>query len=219
MDNYKAQMKQDKILDEQVFHGKMNGFFVEVGALDGLAGSNSYFYEKEKNWTGLLIEPNPVEYKKILTNGRDKSIVENCAISNIEADVNFLSMTGPVRALSGIYEYYNEQHLQRVDREHNSFRDYPIGHELHSIKELIKIKAIRLETLFEKHNITEVDLLSIDVEGAELIVLQSINFDKVNIKCILMENNYGIDRETKLLSEKGYNYIGNIEWDAVFLKK
>jgi hypothetical protein len=64
----------------------------------------------------------------------------------------------------------------------------------------------------------DIDLVSIDVEGAELSVLKSINFDKVNINCFLIENNYGLTSETEFLKSKGYSLVGNIQWDAVFVK-
>ena len=70
MNNSKSQIGQDIILDERIFKGKRNGVFVEVGALDGFGASNTYFFEKERDWSGLLIEPNPIEYNKMDNNER-----------------------------------------------------------------------------------------------------------------------------------------------------
>lgn len=216
--NSKSQIQQDIILDSQIFKSKTNGVFVEVGALDGFGASNTWFFEKERNWSGLLIEPNPIEFNKMSSNPRPNSHKENCAISDVEMDINFLSIEGPCNVLSGIYEFYNTQHLERVNRELEMYKDYPKGHELYSNKELIKMKALRLETLFDKYNLKEIDLISIDVEGAEYQVLNSINFDKVNISVFLIENNYGLQKETEFLSQKGYKLLGNIQWDSVFVK-
>jgi FkbM family methyltransferase len=216
--NNKSQVGQDKILDEQIFKQKQNGVFVEVGALDGFGASNTYFFEKERNWTGLLIEPNPIEFKKMLQIDRKLSKLENCAISNEERDINFLSIGGPCNVLSGILEFYNTRHLNRIESELQSYASYPPGHELYSTKEIIKMKAVKLQTLFDKYNMTDIDLVSIDVEGAELQVLESIDFDKANISCFLIENNYGLEKETNFLISKGYKLLGNIEWDVVFIK-
>ncbi len=82
INNSKSQVGQDKILDEQIFKYKKNGVFVEVGALDGFGASNTYFFEKERNWSGLLIEPNPIEFGKMNNNPRALSNKENCAISD-----------------------------------------------------------------------------------------------------------------------------------------
>lgn len=216
--NNKAQMKQDLILDQQYFKEKRNGTFVEVGALDGLGGSNTYFFEKERGWTGILVEPNPIEFRKLEKLDRPNSIKENCAVFNEERDVDFLSIEGPCNVLSGILEFYNPKHLERINRELKMYENYPEGHEYFSRKEVVKIPALRLQTILEKNNITHVDLLSIDVEGAELQVLESIDYDKTSIDCILLENNYGIEKEHQFLLTKGFKPLGNVEWDVVFIK-
>jgi FkbM family methyltransferase len=218
MENSKSQIHQDLILDEQVFKNKTNGFFVEVGALDGFGASNTWFFEMERNWSGLLIEPNPIEFEKRHQHPRPKSVFENCAISDIEKDINFLSIEGPCNVLSGIIEFYNPQHLDRINKELEMYKNYPQGHDLYSRKEEIPMKAVRLETLFDKHGIKKIDLLSIDVEGAESQVLNSINFDKVDIDVFLIENNYGLNKEIEFLSNKGYKLLGNIQWDSIFVK-
>lgn len=218
MNHSKSQIQQDLILDQHFFKNKTNGFFVEVGALDGFGASNTYFFEKERNWSGLLIEPNPIEFNKRHQHPRDKSIWENCAISEFDGEVNFLSIGGPCNVLSGIVEFYNTQHTERINKELEMYKDYPQGHELYSTKEILKIKSHRLETLFDKHSIKDIDLISIDVEGAELCVLKSINFEKVNISCLLIENNYGLQEETEFLKSKGYKLLGSIQWDSVFIK-
>lgn len=216
--NNKSQINQDIILDEQIFKGKRDGVFVEVGALDGFCSSNTYFFEKERNWSGLLIEPNPVEFKKIESNNRALSIKENCAISDIEQDITFLSIEGPCNVLSGIKEFYNPRHVERINRELDSYKDFPPNHVYYSRSEEIKMKAVRLQTLFDKHQLTKIDLVSIDVEGAEFQVLNSIDFNKVDISVFLIENNYGLEKEYDFLISKGYKLLGNIEWDCVFVK-
>jgi hypothetical protein len=218
MNNVKAQLKQDIILDEHFFKGKRDGTFVEVGALDGISGSNTYFFEKERNWSGILIEPNPIEFKKLLECERTLSKKENCAIFNEEKHLDFLSIEGPCNVLSGIIDFYNPNHMERINRELKMYENYPVGHELFSRKELIKINGVRLQTLLDKYGINHIDLLSIDVEGAELQVLESIDYNKTTVDCILLENNYGIDKESNFLISKGFKVLGNIEWDVVFVK-
>ena len=218
MNNSKSQVQQDLVLDQQIFKGKTNGFFVEVGALDGFGASNTWFFEKERNWSGLLIEPNPVEFDKMVNHPRELSHKENCAISDLEQEITFLSIEGPCNVLSGIKEFYNAQHIDRINRELDMYKNYPEGHELYSRKEEIKMKAVKLQSLFDKYEIKKVDLISIDVEGAELQVLKSIDFDKTEIDVLLIENNYGLEKETEFLVNKGYKLLGNIQWDSVFVK-
>lgn len=50
---------------DQYLKEMTSGFFVEAGAWDGVYLSNSLFFEKERNWTGILVEPNKEAYKNL----------------------------------------------------------------------------------------------------------------------------------------------------------
>lgn len=58
----------DYMLNESIFKNKENGFFIELGAFDGLVQSNTAFFEKYKKWTGILIEPSREKYSLCLEN-------------------------------------------------------------------------------------------------------------------------------------------------------
>ena len=47
----------DKQLEQYVNYD--NGFYVELGANDGVSQSNSLYFEAKRNWRGVLIEPSP----------------------------------------------------------------------------------------------------------------------------------------------------------------
>ena len=54
------------------------GFFVECGGFDGEQSSNSLLFEKDRNWTGLLIEADPGLYKTLKTKNRKAFTVNAC---------------------------------------------------------------------------------------------------------------------------------------------
>jgi len=61
---------------------KTDGFFIELGANDGLEQSNTAYFEFYRGWKGILIEPSLEKYKQCCTN-RPNSIVKNYAcVSN-----------------------------------------------------------------------------------------------------------------------------------------
>ena len=71
-----------------------------------------------------------------------------------------------------------------------------------------------------------VDYLSLDIEGAELDVLRSIDFDEIDIKVISIEINHigtiwdGTHTELKyLLSRNGYEFYKIVEIDEIYVKK
>lgn len=66
---------------------KKNGFFLDIGAYDGVKYSNSYLLEKNFNWNGLMVEAHPNNYDSLRKNR--KSIIAPYAISDINGDILF----------------------------------------------------------------------------------------------------------------------------------
>ena len=63
----RSQLAQD--LNVISFYNNMkNGYFIEIGASDGISLSNTYLLEKKYNWNGICIEPIPDEYNKLIKN-------------------------------------------------------------------------------------------------------------------------------------------------------
>jgi hypothetical protein len=113
--------------------------------------------------------------------------------------------------ISGIKDTFDARHFQRLYRENNA---------MGSTTEIINVKTKKLETIFDEHNISHVNYLSIDVEGAEFEVIKSINFDKVFIDVIGFENNYNDVSIPiiKYLEEKNF-VIFNISLDIFMINK
>lgn len=58
------------------------GSFVELGALDGVTGSNTIIFERCLGWRGLLIEANPSNFNKLaVSKGIPSSYTQPCATS------------------------------------------------------------------------------------------------------------------------------------------
>ena len=64
-EKYPSQAGQDKIIKECFFSKKEKGFFIEIGAYDGIEGSNCYHFEKFLKWDGIAIEPSNIQFKKL----------------------------------------------------------------------------------------------------------------------------------------------------------
>jgi FkbM family methyltransferase len=197
--SFVSQDGQDKFLEKKIFKGYKNGVFVDVGAHDGLSINNTIYFEKNNNWSGINIEPNPNVFNRLVKN-RPNSINLNYAVSEKEAKLDFMMNTGYTEMLSGLKDNYDTKHLQRIEREV----------KIHGGKNnIIKVTAKRLESILDDNNISKINYLSIDVEGAEFSVIKSINFEKVFIDIIGFENNY-ISKSIPIieyLQEKGYVLI------------
>jgi FkbM family methyltransferase len=175
-----SQYKQDEYLETTIFKGYKKGFYVDVGAHDGISLNNTLYFEKNNNWRGINIEPIEGVFD-ILVKNRPVDININCAVCNRDGEADFYLNEGYTEMLSGIIENYDARHLERLMNENT---------EKSATTQIVKVNTKKLETIFDEHAISHINYLSIDVEGAEFEVLKSINFDKVFIDVIGFENNY-----------------------------
>ena len=175
-----SQYKQDEYLETTIFKGYKNGFYVDVGAHDGVSLNNTLYFEKNNNWRGINIEPIKDVFDTLVKN-RPDDVNINCAVCNRDGEADFYLNEGYTEMLSGIIENYDARHLERLMNENT---------EKSATTQIVKVNTKRLETIFDEQGVSHINYLSIDVEGAEFEVLKSINFDKVFIDVIGFENNY-----------------------------
>jgi FkbM family methyltransferase len=203
---YYSQIGQDKFVDEYL-EFKENGFFVDIGAHDGKSCSNSLFFEENRNWKGICIEPGIPEFE--LLNMSRKSININACVSDYDGDSEFFYIEGYSNMLSGLSETYNKSHLNRINNEINSN-----GGKINKII----MPVFKLQTILDKYNIVDIDYCSIDTEGSEFNIIKSIDFSKTNIKIFSIENNYKDSIIREYLESKGYYFYKKLSWDDIFIK-
>lgn len=157
------------------FGYKTSGSFVEVGAYDGIAWSNTSCLA-EAGWKGLMFEPVPQFYKKCAARygNNDRVEVVKCCIGDRNGETKVyigssLSTTSPE-----MVEIYNDLEWSR--------------HVHLDKKRFIKSSIYTLDHMLEKHNWNEgFDVLVVDTEGTELQVLNGFDIDKWLPKLAIIE--------------------------------
>jgi FkbM family methyltransferase len=178
-----------------------NGYFVELGANDGISQSNSYYFEKYREWKGVLIEPIPHNYLKCLKNRSKRTRVFCNACVSFDYKEKFVEIIySNLMSISlGIETDINnpENHAltgkQFLKEGEDNFNFYAIANQLNNI--LLKANAPK-----------QIDFLSLDVEGAELEVLKGINHNEYRFKFICIESR-SIEKITDYLSINNYLMI------------
>lgn len=191
------------------FKNKRNGFFIEMGAADGVLASNTYRLERDFEWDGILIEPIK-DYADQIQKYRKASFILNNCIGETEGLVEFTRIEGYSKLLSGISKEYPYEHKIRIDAEVKNLRQ-EICIDLIFCKKLV--------TVLTECGVSNIDYLSIDVEGGELSVLKSLCMEENSIRPIIIstENNYDTKDIEYYLSSFGYHKIGRIAADDFFL--
>jgi len=191
-----SQAGQDFWVYSEAFNQKRHGYFLDIGAHDGINMSNTYTLESHYEWTGLCVEANPKTFSKLIRNRT--AMCANLCLDESEGIVNFALRDGR----GGIVEQYPTNSSNANER-------CPI----------VELRTISLVTLLEKYNApTTIDYLSIDVEGAEERILGNFDFDTYVFKTMTIERPSKKLRST--LDENGYLLVKEIpNLDCFFIHK
>lgn len=206
MNKYHGQFGQDKFLNENIFKGKRNGFFVDIGANDGITISNTLFFERELDWKGICFEPLKEAFQNLSANRKSVNI-NGCASSRDGKD-SFISVTGYAEMLSGLKSKYDSRHFERLNKEVQKYGG--------AIEE-IEIECYDVNRVLKENNIRDIDFISIDTEGSEFDILNAIDFSYFNITAITVENNYKDNKLKTFLHSKNFKHIKTLKSDEVFL--
>jgi FkbM family methyltransferase len=186
--NYKFYFKTSQFdEDKQIlknFPKNYSGIYLDVGAFHPIKVSNTYRMYKN-GWKGINIDMNPFSIE-LFKYARPKDINICAAISNKES--------------YQISYFHNDQSpLNTIDKNHTKFLKSNFG-----IKDLKKkrVKTKTLNKILKSNNIKKIDFFNIDIEGHELEVIKSIDFNQFDIKVICVEilnHNESAKKKSKIL--------------------
>jgi FkbM family methyltransferase len=181
-----AQFGEDRILDEIFGHCGF-GTCVEVGANDGVTDSMTYHFEL-LGWTCVLLEPIPELFLKIV--GNRKCISHNCAASSSEGEMT-LSLAEGVPSMSTL-ELTRDRRAS-ISQAGGKLKD-------------IKVRTRTLDSILAESCISNIDFISIDVEGHEMEVLKGFSIEKYCPRIVLIEDNSNTSDPTipDFMKSKGY---------------
>lgn len=156
-----SQYKEDYIFLKYLLNNNENvnnKTFIEMGALDGIMFSNTYIFEKYLGWNGLLIEASPSNFEKLEKSGRKSKKIFTAICEKKE--IEFID---GYKAVNGDPSEIMEKILKNMDKE-----------------KIIKIPCQRMTNLLTDNNFTNIFFFSLDVEGSELNVINTIDFNIIN---------------------------------------
>jgi FkbM family methyltransferase len=159
-----------------------NGFYIECGANDGVDQSNTWYYEKFKNWHGILIEAHPKLFGELKKN-RSKN---NILVNKFLVAKNFKSLIVNISDNDLMSKFSNSNH--------KNFSAQPI-----TLTEILK----------NNNSPKIIDLFSLDVEGYEFKVLEGIDFKNYKFKYFLIETN-NFNKLNHYLVTKKYKFINKL---------
>jgi FkbM family methyltransferase len=161
------------------------GSFVELGALDGVTGSNTIIFERCLGWRGLLIEANPSNFNQLAVSKR-RSVKLHSAVCNHSGTVLMTEQGGPISGQPDAIQNSSLAQLRTLKR--------------YNMSRVVEVPCHPLPSLMAKTNMTlPTTFLSLDVEGAEVQVLRTI--DPLAFKVIMVEVDNLDAQQRKLVHE------------------
>lgn len=192
-----SQLGQDRdVLSHYQF--KRNGYFIEVGANDGISFSNTYLLEKDYGWTGICAEPLPEKFTQLFKIRPDSICVEKAVFSTSGLVLDFTVAD----MFSGLVDFIDCHNEGRTSNR-------------------IKVTTITMNDMLKQYQAPSfIEYLSIDTEGTEFEVLKSIDYDAYKFGIIHIEHNNVEPRRSdmrKFLESKGYRYSRENHWDDEYI--
>ena len=191
-----------------------NGYFIELGANDGISQSNTYYYEINKNWSGILIEPILHKYIECKKNRSKKNIFFCNACVSFDFKEKFVKllysnlMTIPTNLESDIENKFKHANYSNTIREKKE-----------EVIEFSSIARTLDSIIIESKSPDIIDFLSLDVEGSEMEVFKGIDFKKYQFKYILVESK-NFEKISEFLSKYNYELVEKLSYhDYLFSMK
>ena len=184
------------------FKNKTKGFYLDVGCYHPIHRNNTYLLHK-KGWDGINIDTSQFSID-LFDYMRPNDLNYNCAISNKNEVIKL---------------FYQKELSQLSTTESAQAKKVFQG----NIKEK-EIQAFTLDEILNKskYKNNKIDFLDIDVEGADLKVLEGLSFEKFKpeLICVEIHARKIIESEIyKFLVDKKYKLIWSGVFSHIFISK
>lgn len=194
---------QDLWVINEVFAGKRNGYFVEMGAADGFNDSNTYILEKRFGWRGLLIEPNPVNYARIKGASKREATAVPLAVDPVPGKLEFMVDGQRSSLLVDEADNMTDRRAEKLAR----FR---------AQGKIVTVETMPLDAIFDRYGSPEaIDYFSLDVEGSETRILRDFPFHRYRFLSMTIER--PTPELNEILFQNGYHFVKNSLYDTFYV--
>lgn len=202
---YYSQCDEDKIIYEKYISKIIleNPVYLEMGAMAGIKYSNTYFFEKYLNWTGILIEPSTYNFKLLEQNRPNNKLFNNLVSNIVDKELDYINYECEcLSGVAGIVDTIPKNNMITYYENDNEWQKLMREKYLH----VRKIRPITLTQIITESKFDKIDFFSLDVEGHEYEVLCSYDWS-IPINMFLIENNPNKHKIDELLLSKNYIFI------------
>lgn len=193
-----SQAGQDFWVYGEVFNEMKTGYFVDLGAFDGVYLSNTYLLEKRYHWNGVCIEANPRTFISL----RESRGV-NCVNAFVADGQQIFSLMGHGTVTHGV----PLAKCSEMTTEGNTSPDSKDVKSFSLVEILLSVGAPNV-----------IEYLSADIEGSEDLALLNHDFDRFRFQSMTIERPSQQLRQR--LAGEGYILVKEIpDLDCFYISK
>ncbi|XP_042232837.1 uncharacterized protein LOC121873353 [Homarus americanus] len=209
---------------EQIFGDRIEqpGTFLEAGAYDGEFLSNTLYLEHEYNWRGVLIEANPIFFQQLILKHRRSWALNLCLNTKpYPSQESFVMGSGSPVRVNHLYSSDGEEPADPLLERHISLGSSSLlqfkDNNTQAGKET-EVQCVPLYTVVRSLGLSHLDFLSLDVERAEMGILNTIPWDKLSFKVLAIEHLTSEDL-IEYMAERGIQHVASKLADHIFINK
>ena len=204
-----TQFGEDKYIIE-LFDKNFKGKFLDVGCYHPTRHNNTYSMYKS-GWSGMNIDLNPLTIELFdFMRPRDININSGVSDTEIEKKLYFIDELNTQNTL--------DKNQLNFLKNHHNIKESEILEK--------KIMTRNLNNILHDHKFYNIDFMNLDIEGHELKVLETLDFNKINIKYLCIEmikhNEDSILNNEKikdLLSQNNFKLIKNFDFNYIYMRE
>ena len=197
--------KIDVELNEIYFKNKKNGTFLQAGAFDGISDSITYSYEKQLEWSGILVEPNKHLIPYIKKNRSSKDLILNAGLGQKNQVLQFELLPSRLDSSSFVLNQEKKEKLKSIGFNGQSYKEY--------------MQVLSYDSIIKISGLNKIDIAVIDIEGLQNVVLKNIINSRVKPTFVIAEYIHSDKDELKDIMIKNYDNILTINKDIIFKKR
>ena len=193
----------EELIIRDFFDDRRGGFFVDVGCYDYQDLSTTFYLEKHLGWSGIGIDANQALREDYVSH-RPHTQFENYVVTDQSGGTHTFYLNVGGEGISSVSRRWI------VD-----FIDTFFPHAQPKIRE-VEVPAITLNDLLEQKGVTEIDFLSMDIEGHEPAALAGFDIERFAPELVCIEAPQNPDPILNYFEQHGYRRIDRyLEFDQV----
>lgn len=199
-----------EIFLNDIWDSSTTGFYVEIGAFDGVRKNSTIIMERA-GWDGVCVEPTPSSFRNLQLNRLCRCL--NVAVYDQRGELEF-AMFPSRPEWNGIIQTFDHHHHQHLDHQGDEYKK-----RAWEQPQIIKVQCVTWADLRLPQHI---DYLQLDAEGAELKILNCIDWNHADITFICLEDvpaTEGDNTLVEFMESKNYELVFKLKFDHIWKKK